>query len=40
MADLLEQESRILEVLSPTERTLLADLLRVLVRPFDEETEA
>ena len=39
MADLLDQERRILEVLSPTERTQLADLLRALVRPFDEETE-
>ena len=39
MADLREQESRILEVLSPTERAQLADLLRALVQPFDEETE-
>jgi DNA-binding MarR family transcriptional regulator len=40
MADLLEQERRILEVLSPTQREQLADLLRALVQPFDEETEA
>jgi DNA-binding MarR family transcriptional regulator len=39
MADLLDQERRILDVLSPAERSQLADLLRTLVQPFDEETE-
>jgi DNA-binding MarR family transcriptional regulator len=37
MADLLEHERRILEVLTPAQRERLADLLRTLVQPFDDE---
>jgi DNA-binding MarR family transcriptional regulator len=35
LADLLEREADLLDALSPTDRTRLADLLRVLVLPFD-----
>jgi DNA-binding MarR family transcriptional regulator len=40
MADLLEHERRILDVLTPTQRERLADLLRTLVQPFDDDAEA
>ena len=37
LADLLEHERMILGDLTPDERVVLADLLRVLVSPFDAE---
>jgi DNA-binding MarR family transcriptional regulator len=40
MADLLEHERGILDVLTPTQRLRLADLLRSLVQPFDDEADA
>jgi DNA-binding MarR family transcriptional regulator len=40
MADLLEHERAILDVLTPVQRERLADLLRSLVQPFDDETDA
>lgn len=35
LADLLDREADLLDALSPADRTRLADLLRVLVLPFD-----
>src|SRR5690606_17267831 len=38
-ADLLEREQAILDVLGPAQRDALADLLRTLLIPFDQDTE-
>jgi DNA-binding MarR family transcriptional regulator len=40
LADLLEHERRILEILTPAQRDRLADLLRTLVQPFDDDSSA
>jgi len=38
LTDLLERENALLSRLGPEQRKVLADLLRTLLVPFDEET--